>query len=179
MVGKPWRFQTERLLVNEWHSVANQESSPLDLADVVRAILATPVTRTLPEVWQGPYTVERARDWIKERDLEGTTLLVVERSSRRPIGLVVLFEEDEARLGGPDIRLGYMLAESVWGRGFASELIRGFVGWCRRAGVVSIMAGVQRGNVASRRVLEKNGFVCVARDEDVGEQLFELRLRVP
>ena len=106
MIGKTLRFQTERLLVNEWHSVANQESNPLDLADVVRAILTTPVTRTLPEVWQGPYTVERARDWIKERDLEGTTLLVVERSSRRPIGLVVLFEEDEARLGGPDIRLG-------------------------------------------------------------------------
>ena len=69
------------------------------------------------------------------------------------------------------------LAEAVWGGGVASELIRGFVGWCERNNVASIVGGVERGNVASRRVLEKNGFVCDPTEDDAGseEDIFRLQ----
>lgn len=72
----------------------------------------------------------------------------------------------------------YLLAEAVWGAGVASELIRGFVDWCERNNVASIVGGVERGNVASRRVLEKNGFERDPRGDDAGseEDIFRLQL---
>ena len=95
-------------------------------------MLTEPVTRTLPTAWQGNYTVSRAREWIKERDKEGTTLLVVERSTKEPIGLVILIEVDSENANdGIEVRVGYLLAESAWGKGLATELVKGFVEWCR------------------------------------------------
>ena len=82
-------FETDRLLANEWHSHPRNEG---ELERIVAAILSEPVTRSLPTSWQGSYSVERARTWVEERDNQGTTLLVFEKSSSEPIGLLILFE---------------------------------------------------------------------------------------
>ncbi len=92
-------------------------------------MLPVPVTRSLPPPWQGPYSVTRAQQWVEERDKEGTTLLVVDKQVNQPVGLMILFETED--IYGFEVRLGYLLAEPAWGKGFASELVRGFVGWCR------------------------------------------------
>ena len=78
-----------------------------------------------------------------------------------------------------DVRLGYLLAESAWGKGLASELIEGFVRWCRgEAAIRSLAGGVNPDNAASIHVLEKNGFLPVEDEhgELKGDRLFELRL---
>lgn len=176
MISRTCSFTTERLLAREWRSLSDEEWLVRDLADVVQSLLTEGVTRSLPEPWQGAYTTQRSAEWIRQRDAEGTTLLVVDHSSRQPVGLVILFEMASEGGTGPEIRLGYLLAESVWGQGLASELIGGFVDWSREAGIVSIVGGVERDNVGSRRVLEKNGFVCDPATEQASEQMFELRL---
>ena len=79
-------FDTDRLLVREWHSVPPEEWQSQDLALFVTDLMTEPVTRALPRDWQGEYTRERALDWIRARDVEGSTLLVVERASRLAIG---------------------------------------------------------------------------------------------
>ena len=79
-------------------------------------ILSEPVTRSLPTSWQGAYTVERARSWVEERDHEGTSLLVVEKSTGEPIGVMFLFEEGVP--GRTEVRIGYLLSEPAWGKGF-------------------------------------------------------------
>ncbi len=140
-VRMKYSYSTKRLLVREWHSLAPDEWIRQDLEIVVKNILTTQVTRSLPPVWQGIYTHDRARDWVLERDNEGVTLLVVEKTSRKPIGLIILFETDGGT-DGSELRLGYMLAESAWGKGFASELISGFVEWCRNNEVASVTGGV-------------------------------------
>jgi RimJ/RimL family protein N-acetyltransferase len=94
-----------------------------------------------------------------------------------PVGLVILLDEDQEDEDKTEVRLGYLLAESVWGRGLASELIHGFIEWCRTAGITSIVGGVERDNVPSMRVLKKNGFVRKHGKKDTAEQLYELRLR--
>lgn len=166
-------FSTERLLAGEWHSLDGDAWKQQDLAVVVKEMLTERVTHTLPTAWQGTYTLDRARSWIEERDDEGTTLLAVEKASRQPIGLVILFESDSCPAGA-DLRLGYLLVESAWGKGIASELIGGFVAWCRSNDVRSLAGGVERGNIASRRVLEKCGFVLDATSEPSEEQIFVL-----
>ncbi|MGB3635831.1 MAG: GNAT family N-acetyltransferase, partial [Rubrobacteraceae bacterium] len=108
-------------------------------------------------------------------------LLIVEKSTGQAIGLTILFETDAGSVpGGIEIRIGYLLSEPAWGKGYATELIRGFIGWSRgHTKIHSLAGGVKRGNAASARILEKNGFHAVPDDGEVGhhEQIFRLILR--
>jgi RimJ/RimL family protein N-acetyltransferase len=168
------RFVTSRLEASEWHSTPNATE---DLSIVIAQMLTPAVTQTLPDEWHGPYSQDEARDWIIERDSEGATLLIRETGSNQPVGLMILFEfavDDTEQL---DVRLGYLLSEGAWGRGFASEMVEGFVAWCRaQPQLRSIAWGVEHGNDASARVLINNGFVAAAA-EDSGERIFQLSLR--
>ena len=178
MVGQACSFETSHLLIQEWHSLTSEEWVEQDLAPVVAAMLTAPVTRSLPPGWQGFYTEERARQWIEERDQEGTTLLVMEQPERTPVGLMILFETQDENARGVELRLGYLLAESAWGRGLATELLRGFVAWCKKNDITSVVGGVERENLASQRVLEKAGFICDSGEGEggTGELLYRLNL---
>lgn len=73
------------------------------------------------------------------------------------------------------VRLGYLLAESVWGRGLASELVPGLVGWCLgEPDVRWLRAGAALDNPASTRVLEKTGFFVAEHDGGSGEPIYEV-----
>ncbi len=163
-----YRFTTTRLLVDEWQSLSESDWPLQDISATVRATLSATVTQSLPPHWQGPYDDARARQWIEDRNAEGTTLLAIDTANRAAIGMIILFEENG------HLRLGYMLRESAWGVGYASELIAGFVAWCRRHDVLSVTGGVEHTNVASRRVLEKCGFTALAKAQASSEQLFRI-----
>ena len=130
----------------------------VDLADAVADVLTARTTAALPEQWRGDYSAARARAWISERDAESTSLLVMEKDTGRPVGIVVLADipfDD----GSLDLRIGFVLAELAWGRGLATELVSGLCDRARsRPGIRSLTGGVEPGNRASARVLEKNGF---------------------
>jgi len=181
MVLRDCTFDTQRLLVGEWHSLSPSDWQQEDLAEVVASLLTEPVTRSLPPSWQGSYSIDRARDWIKGRNREGTTLLVIDNITNQAVGLMILFaKQAEEGNGQADVRLGYLLSEAAWGKGIASELVNGFVSWCRGQETISSIAGaVAYDNPASKRVLEKNGFKLVRSVDDVakGEQLYRLSFR--
>ena len=162
-------YETPRLRVSEWSSGTRRLRS-FDLPSFVAQLLTPNVTAALPESWRGPYSRTRAAAWIEARDLEGATLLVEDRTSGDPIGLVLLHDSPEAAGHGRDLRLGYLIAESHWGCGYATELLRGFVGWARTAPHRRIVAGVASGHAASIRVLEKSGFCRL--DETTGSEGF-------
>jgi RimJ/RimL family protein N-acetyltransferase len=180
MLCRACTFETDRLLAKVRLSLSSSDWQQQDLARVVAAMLTEPVTRLLPTSWQGSYTVERAREWMEERDDEGTTLLVVDKSTHQVVGLMLLFEMNTEDDGvSIEVRLGYLLSESAWGKGFASELVKGFVDWCReQPAISSIAGGVAHDNPASKRVLEKNGFCLIQREDEVvqNEQFFRLQL---
>jgi ribosomal-protein-alanine N-acetyltransferase len=168
-VNRDYSFSTRRLIVGEWHSISAQYDATTNLREDVAKLLTPTVTRSLPSAWQGVYTTERAAAWIHERDQEGTTLLVIERSSNDSIGFLILSADT------PDeLRIGYLLAESAWGKGLASELIEGFIGWCRISGIRSVKAGVAEDNVASQKVLTNNGFTSSEIKHATAELFFEL-----
>lgn len=152
-------FETERLAVDGWSRLLAGEAAETLRDSFVVSLLTEAVTRDLPLQWQGPYDMNRAASWFAERKRESTVLLVVRRLDIRPVGLLIL-SESESRKRSRDVRLGYMIAESAWGSGLASELVAGFVAWCRTNGSIrTIVGGVAAGNSASARVLIKNGFV--------------------
>lgn len=84
---------------------------------------------------------------------------------------MILFEIEALSGDGVDLRLGYVIAESSWGKGIATELVAGLVEWAvASTGIVSISGGVAPGNLASARVLGKAGFSPVEHDGDSPEE---------
>jgi RimJ/RimL family protein N-acetyltransferase len=155
-------FSTDRLIVDEWHrQVARFD---LNLVSVVGNILTAATTAALPPEWRGDFDAERARRWIEARDIESPTLLAVESETGLAIGLLILFETaGELPSRGVDVRLGYVVAESARGRGFATELVAGLVEWSQsEPSICTISAGVAPASRASVRILRKNGFVLSA-----------------
>lgn len=101
---------------------------------------------------------------------EGWILL---RQARAPLGLEVTFAIDlpgEGLLGVIGAtrqahgacggwEMGYWLGRPYWGQGFATKAGAAFVGWMRQQGKTPLTASPFADNPASRRVLEKLGFV--------------------
>jgi RimJ/RimL family protein N-acetyltransferase len=160
--------------VREWHAWGVEELGET-LPSIVKRTLTATVTRNLPPMWQGEYTLQRASNWIEELDREATPLLVVDSSLSMAIGLVILFEVEQDA-NDSHLRLGYLLSEASWGKGYATELIAGFVTWCKEHDVATVMAGVESQNRASILVLEKNGFTLVKDMEESEELTFVLDL---
>lgn len=62
--------------------------------------------------------------------------------------------------GGPEIELGYLYARQHWGRGFATEAAAACLRYgFKEMGLKQIAAIADPQNLASRRVLEKIGFI--------------------
>jgi RimJ/RimL family protein N-acetyltransferase len=169
-------FLTKRLAVSPWHRASHEHG--IDLARAVAAILTPKTTQALPLAWQGEYTVARARRWIAERDGESTALLLVDRNSGEPVGLMLLHEDAKEHDTQRQLRIGYVIKETDWGKGIASELVAGLVDWARsQPQIGSIIAGVEPQNAASVRVLTKNGFSCTGHDSTGETDTYALELR--
>ena len=166
-------FTTDRLRVEPWHDRAT--GAGLTLVEVVAGLLTEQTTAALPARWRGAFDTERAADWIAERDAESPTLLATERSTDHPVALAIVAGVPDGRRG-LDLRIGYIVSESAWGRGFAGELLDGLVGWARtHGGIDTVTGGAERANAASIRVLEKCGFSVI--DDDGVNATYRLDLR--
>lgn len=173
-VTKDCTFTTERLAVGEWQAMAAHYG--LDLESVVAEILTPQTTQALPPEWHGSFSIERSRRWIEDRDAESASLLAVEHETSMATCLLLLFESARIEDSRIDVRIGYIVSDFAAGRGLASELVGGLVEWARSEPTIGVLSGgVSSDNVASARVLTKNGFI-VSSGADSTEAFYELRL---
>jgi [ribosomal protein S5]-alanine N-acetyltransferase len=151
--ARPQDLATERLVLRELR--------PDDAAAVATGAGDRRVAQYLMQV-PSPYPIALARRWVLHR--------ISWWDSGRGVTLAVtLPEEPELLLGTVSLRcyvrdrraeLGYWLAASAWGRGFATEATRGAVGFgFRELGLARIYAQVLAGNHASIGVLNKLGMI--------------------
>lgn len=159
-IAERCRFQTARLSVAGWQEALAAAAGRAALAERMADMLTPEVARTLPPKWQPLESVGEALEWLDARAAEGDCFTVKTIDDGRIVGCLVAYaamaEADPDKL---DLRIGYLLAREAWGRGFGSELIAGFVDWCETAGDIRVLiGGVEDDNIASIRVLEKNGF---------------------
>lgn len=181
-------FQTGRLTVTHWRSdTAALCLDELSLAQPVMTILTPVVTKALPPSWQQIDNEAKALAWLAERDAESVVLTLQlgsgNRSAEQIIGFLLLHADvcssdtqnsDEALV---NLRIGYLLAESVWGQGLANELLSGLLDWCKAdGGVHAVSGGVDVDNKASIRVLEKNGFKPIEEGDMPSGVLFFTRV---
>jgi RimJ/RimL family protein N-acetyltransferase len=159
-------FQTERLKAFSYDNFTKSQIGDRSLASRIIHIMTPKVTEALPAGWQNLHTDTDANNWINDVSKESNLLLVQLKKTKEIVGFVFLYEP--ASLKTPiDVRLGYLLNEDTWGHGLASELIEGLLKWCRSTGRIrTITGGVEPDNVASIKVLKKNGFIQTGSNND-------------
>lgn len=166
------RFDTERLSVQGWHQFQTESAEENTFAEIALEVLSDEATKFLPDGWQYIDTIEKAKDWFEDRLSESSCFLVEEKTRKKIIGFVFLYEI-EAVPSLIELRLGFLLAESTWGKGFGSELISGLVDWCKNdPAVKSLSGGVEPENFGSAKVLEKSGFKRIQADTHEDTTIF-------
>ena len=151
--GDPVTFETARLLVRAWNP------SDQSIEDDLKALLTPVVLAHLPPQLQ---VVASPNQWISARAAESDVLLAFQKGDQTLLGLVLL-----ARIES-EIHLGYLLTESVWGQGYATELVQGLIPELAKSGAHRVVGGVGHDNPASARVLKKAGFhkeACASTDD--------------
>ena len=166
-----YHYTTKRLIVKDWHSFEPKELHQPDLVNIVEEILVPEVTKRFPVMWRGNYDKKRAKAWIYERDCESKTLLAVEKETKKALGYISFFREGD-RSRGTYLRLGYLVSKVMWNNGLATELVEGFIHWCKENNISTVLARVDPDNTASIRVLEKNNFLTQTTDANGISLLF-------
>ena len=143
------QFATRRLSVRNTRRTRDHAELAAELA----GLLSPVVTTFLPPHLQVQNALADGARWLVLAEREGEVLTLRDKSGAL-FGLMLLGLPDPAR-----VMLGYLLAETGWGQGFATELVSGFVAHLREAGWTgTVIGGMDPQNIASARVLSKAGF---------------------
>lgn len=168
-------FHTARLRVHDWQPVLADKAAREGLERALHALLTPRVLEYLPPALQLAPEAGGISSWIDSLAGESDVMLVDRASSGDLIGLVILAEErDAGQL--PTLHVGYLFAEAAWGEGLATELLSGLVSTIEKSGPVHLIGGVDTGNPASARVLQKAGFVIDPGLSTPGTDMYILQI---
>jgi RimJ/RimL family protein N-acetyltransferase len=138
-------------------SPTNPKASPVRLrcisntdAEAITALLQGDVdlalqTASLPI----PYTLEDARTFLSTADPRHVFAVIADDQLVGMAGMIGVAEP---------IEIGYWIGRKHWGKGYATCAVALLLQKARDRGASRIVAEVFPGNIASMRVLEKNGF---------------------
>jgi len=111
----------------------------------------------LTDVFPHPYTILSAEEFIDFCNKEQRNLYLCIDIANECIGIISLSLKKDVRHKTGEI--GYWLAQSFWGQGIMSKVIKAFVNFCfTNYDLERIEANVYEWNTASLKILEKNGF---------------------
>jgi RimJ/RimL family protein N-acetyltransferase len=89
--------------------------------------------------------------------LYSTIWTAIAKSENTMVGDICMIGEPDA---SGTIEIGYGIHEEFRNRGFMTEIVKGIIEWARlQPTVKTIIAATDRENIASCKVLEKNGFI--------------------
>ena len=147
-------FTTERLKVQGVAAVLVEDLSEDAFLQRIIQLLSDEVVQSLPAYFHHINTLAKARQWLKIMRSESHLLVIQSRDSATTMGCVFLHEGDNKT-----IHLGYFLGQSYWRKGYATEVLKGLVGWCKTSTAVNqLVGGVEADNVASANLLQQIGF---------------------
>ena len=112
------------------------------------------------DLFPHPYTLTHAKEWVHfqiSTDSQQGTSFAIDVEGKVAGSIAIVPQTDILRINA---EIGYWLGEDYWGKGIISEAVGLMVGYtfANFAEINRIFAGVLAHNVASMRVLEKNGF---------------------
>lgn len=160
-------FKTRRLKVNSWAPSLDHPAHRATLKREVVRILTPNVLAPLPDPLKLPQGTGNISAWIEARAGETDVYCVRDLDCDELVGLLILAPE-----GATALRLGYLLADPVWGRGYGTELVRGLLDAVPKGQGITVLAGVHAENAASCGVLYKAGFELDPSQSDMQMRLF-------
>ena len=126
------------------------------------------IARQLPDAFPQPYTLEDAKGYIQFCQQNPDILFAIEVDGA-VVGTIGFKKYDK---DNGTAELGYWLGEAFWNQGIISGAVKSIVEYGQdQLNLKLIKAEVFTGNVASRKVLEKNGFELV--DTEIGTEIKE------
>lgn len=159
------QFRTQRLAIGRLNPGIGEGIGPQADLDAIAAILTPAVLEHVPEPLQMHAGPNPVASWVAARLTESVLYSVSEVSRETIVGLMILAQTAEPG-DTPTLRLGYLFAKSVWGRGYGTELVAGLLQGLEGANWKGqILAGVSTGNPGSARILLKTGFTEVPAGE--------------
>ncbi|MEW6989124.1 GNAT family N-acetyltransferase [Colwelliaceae bacterium 6441] len=144
-------YQTSRLSVVEISSGEQQT----EFLDSVTKILTPNVVENLPPYFHNVTSLSCAQDWFNQMVSESRLLMVNCTSNNTTIGFVFVSATNNS-----DAHIGYLLGEAYWGKGLATELVKGLIDAIITENKLKrLIAGVDTDNTASAKLLLKLGFI--------------------
>ncbi|WP_237158866.1 GNAT family N-acetyltransferase [Shewanella khirikhana] len=141
------------------------------LSEALPAILTPEVCLHLPPNFSDIGSAAKARalldEMLSQSQVTAIFVNLDDKQDANPLaGLIFMhIDAQESASGASEAHLGYLLAERFWGGGIASECLSAFVAEVTKSAPVNtLVAGVEVGNLASIRLLEKLGFRLQASD---------------
>ncbi|SFL46398.1 GNAT family N-acetyltransferase [Methylorubrum salsuginis] len=171
-----FRIETRRLWLR-WPTARD--------AEAVARLAGDPAVARMTAQLPSPMPLHEAEGFVlrvRAGNTEGKGLIMVvcrRASPGQPVGIIGIGPRPEA----PAPHLGYWLGRPYWGEGLMSEAAAAIVeAYFAYAGGRELVSSAMVDNPASRRVLEKSGFVAdscgeifsVARGETVAADSFRL-----
>ena len=142
-------LQTKRLILRPWN-----EDDAEDLYKYASDAEVGP-----PAGWMPHTSVENSREIIREVLSAPETYAVCLKENGKPIGSIGFHRKDLAEKDD-EYELGYWIGKPYWGQGLIPEAAREMLRYAfEELGMNRIWCGYYDGNVKSRRVQEKLGFV--------------------
>lgn len=163
-------FTTDRLTVRHWGPDVDDRGAREALARDLTGVLRPEVLAHLPPSFA--FDPALASQWIEARAAE-SEVYVLRLGGGRLVGLLIAGSVPPGRC-----HLGYLLGKDYWGQGLASEMLAGLIGALRAGALLCLIAGVDPGNRASVRVLEKAGFTPEAQGMEPEGRMASYRLDI-
>lgn len=154
---------TKRLLIDRYcaQGTANQSAISNDLLKSIQMLLTPNVVKSLPEYFQNVVTDTAAQTWLDTITSEGELLLIRSKIEQTLMGCIFIHEAT-----ANTVHIGYLITESHWGQGFARESLSKLIDMLSISSPnVTLLAGVERNNIASTKVLTALGFNLTANNQ--------------
>jgi [ribosomal protein S5]-alanine N-acetyltransferase len=146
-------YETQRLRVFELTRDRIKANHSQLLARVIE-LLSPAVVENLPPSFHDVNTLSAAQLWLDKMLDEGELLALHHYDTNSISGFLFVHVEQSS-----EAQIGYLLGESYWGQGLATELLSGFIELCIKTQAWSkLIGGVDVSNKASSHLLSKLGF---------------------
>lgn len=128
----------------------------------ITELLTPKVVGSLPPYFRNINSLSDAQNWYKKIVSENRLFMVKHTGTNATIGFVFVFVENDT-----DAHVGYLLGESYWSKGYATELLKGLIDFIIHENKIKrFIAGVDTNNTVSSKLLHKLGFVKSASEND-------------
>jgi RimJ/RimL family protein N-acetyltransferase len=160
-------LETERLVLRGWRDEDIDGWAAICADPEVTRWVGDPAGLSREDAWRlmayfvGHWALRGCGQWV-----------LVERASGSPVGRAGLLCPE----GWPGLEVGWLVARSHWGRGYAPEAARAAMDWARDSfGAHHLISLIEDRNLASQRVAEKLGMTVVGRTR-IGNEQIEVRI---